>query len=156
MECNERPVAMALTTHLHIVIQQYCNTLHLAEVPEECDYGRSSEDKSIKHSSTAFGPKGGAFDKKKGIKKMQTTFGHENDQLDTSTHSAYLILPEYKREKLYSELLTKIMTFETNLRLMIGPWREHAGFLERFANQIKLFHLPEIHDLFAPTLFNLI
>jgi hypothetical protein len=82
--------------------------------------------------------------------------GYDAEPLDTSTHSAYLILPEYKSEKLYSELLTKIMTFEANLRLMIGPWREHAGFLEQFAGQIKLFHLPEVHDLFAPILLNLI
>lgn len=76
--------------------------------------------------------------------------------VDVEPHTCYLILPEYKSEKLYSELLTKVMTFEANLRMMIGPWREHAGFLEQFANLINLFHLPEVHDQFAPILFNLI
>ena len=48
------------------------------------------------------------------------------------------------------------MIYEANLRGMIGPWREHASFLENLALQIHLFHLPEVHDQFAPILFNLI
>lgn len=39
---------------------------------------------------------------------------------------------------------------------MIGLWREHAIFLENFATNIERFHVPEVHDLFAPILFNLI
>lgn len=99
-------------------------------------------------------------DKKKGqgLKKQATLIAYESEPLaeNLSSNSHYLFLPEYRSEKIYSELLTKIIGYEANLRLMIGPWREHAGFLEKFAIQIHLFHLPEVHDLFAPILFNLI
>jgi hypothetical protein len=103
-------------------------------------------------------------DKKKpttGFKKattstMASSFDPDPQQDAVSTGSQYLILPEYKSERIYSELLTKIMTYEESLRSIIGAWREHAGFLEKFAQTIHLFHMPEMHDLFAPVLFKLI
>lgn len=120
----------------------------------------------MKHSSTLGVNKTSCMeldkiaDKKKGqgLKKQATLIAYESEPLaeNLSSNSHYLFLPEYRSEKIYSELLTKIIGYEANLRLMIGPWREHAGFLEKFAIQIHLFHLPEVHDLFAPILFNLI
>lgn len=56
IENNERPVAVALAPHLHIIIKQYCNALHLSEVPEDGDhYKRAGSDKGIKQ----LGPKTG-------------------------------------------------------------------------------------------------
>ena len=62
-------------------------------------------------------------------------------------------MPEYKGEIVYQELLPKLLLLDEHLHAMIGHWREHADFLDSFSLTIKLFHMPELQDLFVQTLF---
>jgi len=143
MEENERKVATALAPNLHLVIQQYCNAHTLQENGDGEEVRHAENGPALKHSSTLVNNKVSCMeldrvaDKKKGqgLKKQATLMAYESEPLteNLSSNSHYLFLPEYRSEKIYSELLTKIIGFEANLRLMIGPWREHAGFLENFA-----------------------
>lgn len=143
MEENERKVATALAPNLHLVIQQYCNAHALQENGDGEEVRQADNGPGLKHSSTLVNNKVSCMeldrvaDKKKGqgLKKQATLMVYESEPLteNLSSNSHYLFLPEYRSEKIYSELLTKIIGFEANLRLMIGPWREHAGFLENFA-----------------------
>ena len=51
-------------------------------------------------------------DKRKApIKKQYTMNNVMDEQENISSNSQYLFLPEYKSEKIMSELLTKVMTF---------------------------------------------
>lgn len=54
---------------------------------------------------------------------------------------------------MYQELLPKLILIDEHLHAMIGHWREHALFLDQFSTTFKLFHLPELQDLFVHTLF---
>ena len=48
------------------------------------------------------------------------------------------------------------MIYNSTVHGIIGLWRDHAQFLENFSKHIHLFHVPEVHDIFVPILFNLI
>lgn len=143
MEENDRKVATALATNMHLVIQQYCNAHALQEIGDVEEVRQAENGQGLKHATTLGNSKISSMDldrvadKKKGqgLKKQATLMAYDPEPLteNLSSNSNYLFLPEYRSEKIYSELLMKIIGFETNLRHMIGSWREHARFLEDFA-----------------------
>lgn len=77
----------------------------------------------------------------------------DKEELDTSRDlSKYIIMPEYKRELVYQELLPKLENYNQNISAMMSLWREHAAFLNNFSECLHLFHVPEIHDALVPVL----
>ena len=102
----------------------------------------------------------GISSKQLGLKK-QSTYNNVLDQCDNDSNdvksrdiSKYIILPEYKQEYIYQELLPRIENYNQNISTMMSLWREHAAFLNNFAECLQLFHVPEIHDALVSTLFN--
>jgi len=97
---------------------------------------------------------------KKGGIKRKKTMGVEDmiktKEVDSNSCNlgAYIILPEYTREQCYSELLNRVLQYDANLKNNIGLWREHAHFLDKLSENLSVFHQPELHDLFAETLFD--
>jgi len=61
-------------------------------------------------------------------------------------------MPEYRRELIYQELLPKLEAYNQTMSLMMSLWREHAAFLNNFAECLHLFHVPEVHDALVQTL----
>jgi hypothetical protein len=102
--------------------------------------------------------KAGTSSKQFGLKK-QATYNNvmtpePKDDSDKSCRdtSKYIILPEYKSEFIYQELLPKLENYNQVISSNLSLWREHAAFLHNFSECIPLFHVPEIHDAIVPTL----
>ena len=100
----------------------------------------------------------GVSSKQLGFKKSTTI----NNVLDAAQDansdrsrdvSKYIILPEYRKELIYQELLPKLEAYNQTLSMMMSLWREHAAFLNNFSECIHLFHVPEVHDAMVQTLF---
>lgn len=67
-----------------------------------------------------------------------------------------IILPEYSKEIIYSELIQKLMFFNYHLQSHTGMWREHTRLLEAISKNVELFNIPELHDAFCEVIFNYI
>jgi hypothetical protein len=47
-----------------------------------------------------------------------------NDTIESNNNNVYFILPEYSIEIVYSDLLSKILTYDANLSNCPGLWRQ--------------------------------
>ena len=63
-------------------------------------------------------------------------------------------MPEYQSEQVYSTLLSKLIVFKQLLKSKKALWREHVLFLSALNSCLPKFHLPEVHDLIVPSLFD--
>ena len=72
---------------------------------------------------------------------------------DLSAQEIYFISPEFKVEIVYQELLPKLLIYDEHLYAMIGLWRQHTDFIDKFADTFKFFHMPELQDNYVHTLF---
>ena len=81
--------------------------------------------------------------------------GHQIEEPadEMSAQETYMITPEHKRELVYQELMPKVLLLDERIHAQIGLWREHAKFLDAFADTFHLFHMPELHDNLVQTLF---
>jgi len=83
-----------------------------------------------------------------GFKKLTSmNVGHViNEPDDLSASENYLISSEYKAESVYQELLPKLLLYDEHIHGMIGLWRQHTLFIDKFADTFKFFHMPELQD----------
>ena len=108
-----------------------------------------SKDQEITRASSKKGKLG-----RKNTMRMEDLNKEREDTASAAANGFYIILPEFTREQCYQELLPRVLKYDENLSRNIGLWREHANFLDKFSEQLELFHQPELHDLFAETVFN--
>lgn len=73
--------------------------------------------------------------------------------LSEDFHSPYIYLPEYTSEHLYSFFLSRLLVFKQSLTEKIAFWRESTMLVEKIAEQITKFHLPEVQDRLCGFLF---
>ena len=83
-----------------------------------------------------------------------TTMNVINEPVDDcSAQESYFISSEFKVEIVYQELLPKLLIYDEHIYGMIGLWRQHTEFIDKFADTLKLFHMPELQDNYVQTLF---
>lgn len=166
LEDDNRDVMAALVQNIDIIIKAYVNQHAINQHQAALDDVKSPSASlrvpvtfgGFKHSNSAGSgknfvdsnplkkPKKADAKPLKQEEKPQRKNSNDEKEEQTSAFSTYLIMPEYATEQLYSELLIKLFCFNQNLHSVIGLWREHALFLEKFTATFHLFHMPEIQD----------
>lgn len=173
LEEESKDIILALIPNLKTMILKYCNEYTLSLIQDLAPVGDNTPTKSfgLQHSNTTFGSKVNDFNSNQrkyeinnstkvpgaGFKKQMTSMnvGHVVIEPvdDLSAQENYLISPEFKAELVYQELLPKLLIFDEHIYGMIGLWRQHTEFIDKFADTFKLFHMPELQDNYVQTLF---
>jgi len=62
------------------------------------------------------------------------------------------VQPQYKKEIVFDNLLSKLMSMFESIQNNEGAWRDHVMLVSHLEKVIHLFYLPEIHVNLVPIL----
>lgn len=165
MEEESKDIMLALIPNISELIVRFCNEHAISQVPDVASpkaenttpaggfglvhsntIGSSKMDFTSlqrKYEMSGSGSKGVANHFKK-LPTMSNVL-QMNEQIEENDGpESYIISAEYKAEQVYQELMPKLLLLDEHIHAQIGLWRQHAIFLDKFAETFKLFHMPEL------------
>jgi hypothetical protein len=167
LEENEKEIIAALSTHMDIILSKYCNdhctknfnfNASKSESSTPSNQAGLSLPKSSKESDfTSIFSTRNSKEEKKGHKKISAIlFEASKDEENSNNMNNSPLLPEYINELIFSDLLGRLLVYDTNLFNNHGLWRDQSKYLHNLSQTLHHFNAIEFHESFIPSLLDYI